>query len=59
MKKHYKEKKDLIDENKVINKDELFLITNLLDNNYNNIVSYDSNIEKIFAKNLNYLIQDG
>jgi uncharacterized protein len=47
--KAFKEKKDLSYENKVINKDELFFNSEL-DNNYNNIVSYDSNIEKIFAE---------
>ena len=47
--KAFKEKKDLSYENKVIDKDELFFNSEL-DNNYNNIVSYDSNIEKIFAE---------
>jgi uncharacterized protein len=47
--KAFKEKKDLSYENKVINKDEIFFNSEL-DNNYNNIVSYDSNIEKIFAE---------
>ncbi len=47
--KAFKEKKDLSYENKVINKDELFFNSEL-DNNYNSIVSYDSNIEKIFAE---------
>jgi predicted nuclease of restriction endonuclease-like RecB superfamily len=47
--KAFKEKKDLSYENEVINKDELFFNSEL-DNNYNNIVSYDSNIEKIFAE---------
>jgi predicted nuclease of restriction endonuclease-like RecB superfamily len=47
--KAFKEKKDLSYENKVISKDELFFNSEL-DNNYDNIVSYDSNIEKIFAE---------
>ena len=47
--KAFKEKKDLSYENKVINKDEIFFNSEL-DNNYNSIVSYDSNIEKIFAE---------
>ena len=47
--KAFKEKKDLSYENKVTDKDELFFNSEL-DNNYNSIVSYDSNIEKIFAE---------
>ncbi len=47
--KTFKEKKDLSYENTVINKDEFFFDSEL-NNNYNTIVSYDSNIEKIFAQ---------
>jgi uncharacterized protein len=44
------EKIERIDENKIIFKDELFSNNKSFDDNNNTVISYDSNIEKTFAK---------